>query len=206
MKEITRYYPRKPFWAFWKKRQVEYTRSISDTEMISQSFTPQGYPEYMKICKKNGDREYIFYHQNGQMKCRTIDNKREHSFIKWDESGKVLENYKFYNDTEIETHFHPNGKIKIQYNHSTGAYEEFFMDGKLKRKGLWLRQDGTVPFSFTACGSRFETGNMRSKLQDQERQDYNYAIGAINELPPSVGRKIAKEALLKTFKDSCSSR
>jgi len=96
--------------------------------------------------------------------------------------------------------------MKMRHNGSTGVCEEFLEGGKLTRKGLWVNNDGTKANCLDTFGSHFVTGNMLAKSRDEKRQDYNYVLDAINELPPTAGRKIAKEALVKAYRGDCHSR
>ena len=43
---------------------------------------------------------------------------------------------------------------------------------------------------------------MRVKQKDEQRQEYNEAIDAINILPATPGRKIAKHALAREYRKS----
>ena len=45
---------------------------------------------------------------------------------------------------------------------------------------------------------------MRKKYKDEQRQTYNEAIEAINGLPITQERQIAKRALVRAYKDDLS--
>ena len=196
MEEIISYYPKKPSWAFWKKRRVFSKTSVSESNNITRRFFDKiGRLTRMSILESTGESEYVVYYLNGQIRERTLKNEHEISSFFWDEHGMPQGETNFNQDTQIETHFYPGGrKVRKRLNRSTGAYEEFRLDGTLKRKGLWVNH-------------KFETGNMREKSKDETRQKYNLAIDAINEkLPPVAERKMLKEAILKAFKNNYQSR
>ena len=133
------------------------------------------------------------------MKEATDKNEDEIHQIQWDENGNMLLDKRINERTQIETHYHPNGKLKIRHDRKTGEYEEWAPNGILKKKGRWLnRSGGIAELSNSFAG--FETGNMRVKQKDEQRQEYNEAIDAINILPATPGRKIAKQALVKEYK------
>lgn len=207
MKEEIHYYPRRPFWAFWQKRQVWYTLTASD-EGVTRRFYDEdgGWLTRISIEKKGGGVEYSNYYPSGQIEDKTTEDAHGYSLFTWDPAGNPLGGEKYDRDTHTKTYFHPNGNVKIRHNIRTGDYEEFKSDGQLKRKGLWVNDDGTVADNIRTCGSRFETGNMRAKFQDEKRQEYIEAIDCINNLPATPGRKAAKKALLKAFKDHSRSR
>ena len=196
MEEIISYYPRNPSWAFWKKRQVFSKTSVSGCNDVTRHFfAKNGRLTRKTVVKSTGEFECVVYHLNGQIWERTQKNGHESSSFYWDEHGMPQGAISFNQDTQIETHFYPGGrKVRKRLNRSTGAYEEFRLDGTLKRKGLWVNH-------------KFETGNMREKSKDETRQKYNLAIDAINEkLPPVAERKMVKEAILKAFKNNYQSR
>ena len=204
--EEIHYYPCKPFFAFWQERRLQWTKTVSEKGTEYRSYHEDGWLERVTIEKPTGEKEYRSYYPNCQIREREIDNEHGYSRFNWDLEGEPLGGVRYDRDTRTEMRFHPNGKLKIRHNRTTGAYEEYFPDGKLKRKGTWADRDGEKAYCLSSISSRFVTGNMLAKSRDENRQEYIEAIDAINGLPPTAGRKIAKQALAKAYQDSCRSR
>lgn len=199
--QIIAYYPRSRFWKFWEKRKILAVLTKTDKQVTSKSFYPDGTLKRNYIRWKNGNTVEQIYFPNGTYnKVNEIigDQIRE---ILWNENGNMLLDKRINERTQIETHYHPNGKLKIRHDRKTGEYEEWAENGVLKKKGRWLnRSGGIAELSNSFAG--FETGNMRVKQKDEQRQEYNEAIDAINILPATPGRKIAKHALAREYRKS----
>ena len=218
-KKIT-YYPRSHFWKFWEKRQIEMIKTVSDEKKVYTRFLRNGTMSGQSIRWNNGDEEDVSYHENGQKYVRSLLNSEGTRWTQWDENGKVVHDEGFDKKTDTQTYYHPNGTVYIRHNRTTGSVEMFTADGKLKRKGRWVNRDGSLASTLNTCGSEFETGNMRQKLRDATRQEYNKAIDAINKLPETRvcyfedeslekvknAKKVAKEALAKAYKEDLQAR
>ena len=199
--QIIAYYPRSRFWKFWEKRKILAVLTKTDKQVTSKSFYPDGTLKRNYIRWSNGNSLEQFYFPNGKLKEATDKNEDEIHQIQWDENGNMLLDKRINERTQIETHYHPNGKLKIRHDRKTGEYEEWAENGVLKKKGRWLnRSGGIAELSNSFAG--FETGNMRVKQKDEQRQEYNEAIDAINILPATPGRKIAKHALAREYRKS----
>ena len=152
---------------------------------------------------ENGNTvEQIFYPNGTYKEVNEILGDKIRKIL-WDENGNMLLDKRINERTRIETHYHPNGKLKIRHDRKTGEYEEWAPNGILKKKGRWLNRTGGIA-ELSNYFAGFETGNMRIKQQDELRQEYNEVIDAINNLPPTAGRKIAKHALAKEYRKGIS--
>ena len=202
MKEskIVGYFPRRHFWKIWEKRKIQVILTETDEMVTSKNFRIDGTLKREYVRWKNGKKIEKIYFPNGKLMEETDENGDEIRELKWDENGNMTLDRRVNRKTQIETQYHPNGKLKIQHNRKTGEYEEWAENGILKKKGYWLKiWDGRVA-RLDDSFAGFETGNMRIKLEDERRQEYNEAIDAINILPATPGRKIAKQALVKEYK------
>ena len=198
-KKIIAYFPRSHFWKLWEKRKVKVILTETDEKVTSKNFRVDGTLKRNYIRWKNGNSVEQIYFPNEKLKEATDKNEDEIRQIQWDENGNMLLDKRINERTQIETHYHPNGKLKIRHDRKTGSYEEWAPNGILKKKGRWLnRTGGIAELSNSFAG--FETGNMRMKQQNELRQEYNEVIDAINNLPPTAGRKIAKQVLVKEYK------
>jgi antitoxin component YwqK of YwqJK toxin-antitoxin module len=199
--QIIAYYPRSRFWKFWEKRKILAVLTKTNKRVTSKSFYPDGTLKRNYIRWKNGNTVEQIYFPNGTYnKVNEIigDQIRE---ILWNENGKMILHKRLNQKTQIETQYHPNGQLKMRHDRKTGSYEEWAENGVLKKKGRWLnRTGGIAELSNPFAG--FETGNMRIKQQDELRQEYNEVIDAINNLPATAGRKIAKHALAREYRKS----
>ncbi len=199
--QIIAYYPRSRFWKFWEKRKILAVLTKTDKQVTSKSFYPDGTLKRNYIHWSNGNSLEQFYFPNGKLKEATDKNEDEIHQIQWDENGNMLLDKRLNQKTQIETQYHPNGQLKIRHDRKTGSYEKWAENGVLKKKGRWLnRSGGIAELSNSFAG--FETGNMRVKQKDEQRQEYNEAIDAINILPATPGRKIAKHALAREYRKS----
>ena len=201
MKEKKRiaYFPRSHFWKIWEKRQISVILTETNKKVTSQNFYKSGILQREYLKWKNGNLVEKLYFPDGQLRERTSVSGHRIRQIHRDENGNMLLDKRVNERTQIETHYHPNGKLKIRHDRKTGEYEEWAPNGILKKKGRWLnRSGGIAELSNSFAG--FETGNMRVKQKDERRQEYNEAIDAINILPATPGRKIAKEVLVKEYK------
>lgn len=198
-KKIIAYFPRSHFWKLWEKRKVKVILTETDEKVTSQNFYKSGILQREYLRWKNGNSVEKLYFPDGQLRERTSVSGHSIRQIHRDENGNMLLDKRVNERTQIETHYHPNGKLKIRHDRKTGEYEEWAPNGILKKKGRWLnRTGGRAELSNPFAG--FETGNMRTKKQDERRQEYNEAIDAINNLPPTAGRKIAKETLAHEYR------
>ena len=198
-KKIIAYFPRSHFWKIWEKRQISVILTETNKKVTSQNFYKSGILQREYLKWKNGNLVEKLYFPDGQLRERTSVSGHRIRQIHRDENGNMLLDKRVNERTQIETHYHPNGKLKIRHDRKTGEYEEWAPNGILKKKGRWLnRSGGIAELSNSFAG--FETGNMRVKQKDEQRQEYNEAIDAINILPATPGRKIAKEVLVKEYK------
>ena len=197
--QIITYYPRSRFWKIWEKRQILVILTETNKKVTAQNFYKSGILQREYLRWKSGNSIEQTYFPNGSRKAvnETLgDQMRE---IQWDQNGNMLLHKRINERTQTETHYHPNGKLKIRHDRKTGEYEEWAPNGILKKKGRWLnRTGGRAELSNPFAG--FETGNMRTKKQDEVRQEYNEVIDVINNLPPTAGRKIAKETLAHEYR------
>ncbi len=199
-KKIIAYFPRSHFWKLWEKRKVKVILTETDEKVTSKNFRIDGTLKRDYVRWKNGKKIEKIYFPNGKLMEETDENGDEIRELKWDENGNMTLDRRVNRKTQIETQYHPNGKLKIRHDRKTGEYEEWAPNGILKKKGYWLKiWDGRVA-RLDDSFAGFETGNMRIKLEDERRQEYNEAIDAINILPATPGRKIAKEALAREYK------
>lgn len=198
-KKIIAYFPRSHFWKIWEKRQISVILTETNKKVTSQNFYKSGILQREYLKWKNGNLVEKLYFPDGQLRERTSVSGHRIRQIHRDENGNMLLDKRVNERTQIETHYHPNGKLKIRHDRKTGEYEEWAPNGILKKKGRWLnRSGGIAELSNSFAG--FETGNMRVKRNDERRQEYNEAIDAINILPATPGRKIAKEVLVKEYR------
>ena len=198
-KKIIAYFPRSHFWKIWEKRQISVILTETNKKVTSQNFYKSGILQREYLKWKNGNLVEKLYFPDGQLRERTSVSGHRIRQIHRDENGNMLLDKRVNERTQIETHYHPNGKLKIRHDRKTGEYEEWAPNGILKKKGRWLnRSGGIAELSNSFAG--FETGNMRVKQKDEQRQEYNEAIDAINILPATPGRKIAKEVLVKEYR------
>ena len=201
-KKIIAYFPRSHFWKLWEKRKVKVILTETDEKVTSKNFRVDGTLKRSYIRWENGKSVEQFYYPNGKLlkEVNEIIEDEIHQ-IQLDENGNITLDKRVNGRTQIETHYHPNGKLKIRHDCKTGEYEEWAPNGVLKKKGRWLnRTGGIAELSNPFAG--FETGNMRIKQQDELRQEYNEVIDTINNLPPTAGRKIAKHTLAKEYRKS----
>lgn len=198
-KKIIAYFPRSHFWKLWEKRKVKVILTETDEKVTSKNFRVDGTLKREYLRWKNGNSVEKLYFPDGQLRERTSVSGHRIRQIHRDENGNMLLDKRVNERTQIETHYHPNGKLKIRHDRKTGEYEEWSPKGILKKKGRWLNRDGGIA-ALSNFFAGFETGNMRVKLKDEQRQEYNEAIDAINILPATPGRKIAKQALVKEYK------
>ena len=196
------YFPRQHFWKFWEKKKVSDVLIETDTAVTVRNFYEDGTLKREYIRCNNGDEQEKTYFANGQIRTEISVKNDETRCVRWDENGNMLVDNRVNDKSQIETLFHPNGRLKIKHNRQTGHYEEWTDTGILKKKGLWVNKYGGLAESLGDFDSRFETGNMHQKYKDEQRQEYNEVIDSINELPSTVGRKIAKEALAKAFQEN----
>ena len=203
-KKIIGYFPRSHFWKIWEKRKVKVILTETNEKVASKNFRIDGTLKRAYIHWKNGNSTEQFYFPDGKLLKEVNETVGDETRqIQWDENGNMLLDRRVNEKTQIETHYHPNGKLKIRHDRKTGEYEEWVPNGILKKKGRWLnRTGGKAELSDYFAG--FETGNMRTKKQDEVRQEYNEVIDAINNLPPTAGRKIAKHALAKEYRKGIS--
>ena len=198
-KKIIAYFPRSHFWKIWEKRQISVILTETNKKVTSQNFYKSGILQREYLKWKNGNLVEKLYFPDGQLRERTSVSGHRIRQIHRDENGNMLLDKRVNERTQIETHYHPNGKLKIRHDRKTGEYEDWAPNGILKKKGRWLnRSGGIAELSNSFAG--FETGNMRVKRNDERRQEYNEAIDAINILPATPGRKIAKEVLVKEYR------
>ena len=199
-KKIIAYFPRRHFWKFWEKRKVEVILTETDEKVTSKNFRVDGTLKRSYIRWENGKSVEQFYYPNGKLlkEVNEIIEDEIHQ-IQLDKNGNITLDKRVNERTQIETHYHPNGKLKIRHDRKTGEYEEWAPNGILKKKGRWLNRNGGIA-ELSNSFAGFETGNMRVKQKDERRQEYNEAIDAINILPATPGRKIAKQALVKEYK------
>ena len=200
-KKIIAYFPRSHFWKLWEKRQVLVILTETDKKITSQNFYKSGILQREYLKWENGNSVEKLYFPDGQLRERTSVSGHRIRQIHRDENGNMLLDKRVNERTQIETHYHPNGKLKIRHDRKTGEYEEWAPNGILKKKGRWLNRTGGLS-ELSDPFARFETGNMRVKQKDERRQEYNEAIDAINILPATPGRKIAKQALVKEYRKS----
>ena len=199
-KKIIAYFPRSHFWKLWEKRKVEVILTETDEKVTSKNFRVDGTLKRAYIHWKNGNSTEQFYFPDGKLLKEVNETVGDETRqIQWDENGNMLLDKRVNKRTQIETHYHPNGKLKIRHDRKTGEYEEWAPNGILKKKGRWLNRSGGIA-ELSNFFAGFETGNMRVKQKDEQRQEYNEAIDAINILPATPGRKIAKQALVKEYK------
>ena len=197
--KIIAYYPRSHFWRIWEKRQIMVILTETKEKVTSQNFYKSGILQREYLRWKDGDSAERFYFPDGKLMEQITVCGDEERQIQWDEKGNVALEKRVNERTQIETHYHPNGKVKMRHDRKTGTYEEWSENGVLKKKGRWLNRSGGIaelsnPFAV------FETGNMRTKRNDERRQEYNDALETINILAPTAGRKIAKEVLVKEYR------
>ena len=199
-KKIIAYFPRSHFWKLWEKRKVKVILTETDEKVTSKNFRVDGTLKRSYIRWENGKSVEQFYYPNGKLlkEVNEIIEDEIHQ-IQLDENGNITLDKRVNERTQIETHYHPNGKLKIRHDRKTGEYEEWAPNGILKKKGRWLNRNGGIA-ELSNPFAGFETGNMRVKQKDERRQEYNEAIDAINILPATPGRKIAKRVLVKEYK------
>lgn len=199
-KKIIAYFPRSHFWKLWEKRKVNVILTETDEKVTSKNFRVDGTLKRSYIRWENGKSVEQFYYPNGKLlkEVNEIIEDEIHQ-IQLDENGNMLLDKRINERTQIETHYHPNGKLKIRHDRKTGEYEAWAQNGILKKKGRWLNRTGGIA-ELSDPFARFETGNMRVKQKDERRQEYNEAIDAINILPATPGRKIAKETLAHEYR------
>ena len=201
--QIITYYPRSHFWKFWEKRPILAILTKTDKRITSKNFYPDGALRRNYVRWKNGNTvEQIFYPNGTYKEVNEILGDKIRKIL-WDENGKMILQKRTNKKTQIETQYHPNGSLKIRHDRKTGEYEEWAPNGILKKKGRWLNRDGGIA-ELSNYFAGFETGNMRTKKQDEVRQEYNEVIDTINNLPPTAGRKIAKHALTREYKKGIS--
>ena len=199
-KKIIAYFPRSHFWKLWEKQKVKVILTETDEKVTSKNFRVDGTLKRSYIRWENGKSVEQFYYPNGKLlkEVNEIIEDEIHQ-IQLDENGNITLDKRVNERTQIETHYHPNGKLKIRHDRKTGEYEEWAPNGILKKKGRWLNRNGGIA-ELSNPFAGFETGNMRVKQKDERRQEYNEAIDAINILPATPGRKIAKQVLVKEYK------
>jgi len=193
------YYPRSRFWKFWEKRKPLFIVIRTGNESLAKSFFKDGALRRLYFRRENGFSLERIYFPNGCPQESTMHSPDKTRYVTWDENGQMILDKREDKKAQVETHYHPNGLLKMRHNRRTGAYEEWTETGVLKKRGLWLDERNNPTDLGMVC-SRFVTGNMCEKEKDELRQEYNEAIDSINYLPPTAGRKTAKKALAREYR------
>ena len=208
MKElkIITYFPRSHFWKLWEKRIPEVILTETDDKATSEHFYLNGTLKRKYIKWSNGDSIEKKYLSTGRLFEETDRKGNEIRYILIGERNEIICDERINEKTRTETHYYPNGKLKMRHSRKTGEYEEWTDTGVLKKKGRWCYTNGR-PADLKDKFARFETGNMRIKEQDEQRQEYIDVIDTINSLPVTSGRQIAKRALVREYRKSlCKER
>ena len=144
-KKIIGYFPRSHFWKIWEKRKVKVILTETNEKVASKNFRIDGTLKRAYIHWKNGNSTEQFYFPDGKLLKEVNETVGDETRqIQWDENGNMLLDRRVNEKTQIETHYHPNGKLKIRHDRKTGEYEEWSPKGILKKKGRWLNRTGGI--------------------------------------------------------------